>query len=56
MYEEAFAIYRKFDLHVEAADVLLNRMGNLARAHEFAEKVAVSDVWSKVANAYLNNA
>jgi clathrin heavy chain len=55
MYEEALAIYRKFDLNSEAVDVLLNRIGNIQRAHEFAEKVNLPEVWTKVANNYLNS-
>ena len=32
MYEEAFTIYKKFDMSVEAVDVLLNRIQNVNRA------------------------
>lgn len=53
MYEEALAIYKKFDLNTEAIDVLLNRINNVARAHEFAEKVNLPEVWSRMALSYL---
>jgi len=49
MYEEAFAIYKKFDMSVEAVDVLLNKLHNIPRAHEFADKINLSDVWTKMA-------
>ena len=37
LYEEAFEIYQKFKLNVDAIDVLLNNIENIARAAEFAE-------------------
>jgi clathrin heavy chain len=52
LYEEAFAIYQKFDLHVDAANVLLEQLNNISRAHEFAERTNLPDVWSRLANAY----
>ena len=39
MFEEAFAIYKKFDLNVDAVDVVLDKMNNIVRAHEFADRV-----------------
>lgn len=37
LYEEAFEIYKKFKLNVEAIDVLLYNIENITRAAEFAE-------------------
>lgn len=54
LYEEGLAIYKKFDLNVEAIDVLLNKIKNPARAHEFADKVNLPEVWSRLAQSYLN--
>jgi clathrin heavy chain len=51
--EEALFIYRKFNLHSEAIDVLLNRIGDVGRAAEFADKVQNNEVWSRLGNAYL---
>jgi hypothetical protein len=38
LYEEAFAIYMKFDVHVEAVKVLVDNLDNLDRAYEYAER------------------
>mmetsp|Transcript_10294 Transcript_10294/g.24653 ORF Transcript_10294/g.24653 Transcript_10294/m.24653 type:complete len:1703 (-) Transcript_10294:71-5179(-) len=53
LYEEAFAIYKKFNLNVEAAGVLINHIGDLPRAHEFADRIDVAEVWSTLASAAL---
>ena len=39
LYEEAFAIFKKFDLHVDAMKVLLENLENLERGEEYANKV-----------------
>lgn len=51
--EEALFIYRKFNLHTEAIDILLNRIGDVNRAAEFAEKVNTPEVWTRLGNAYI---
>ena len=38
MFEEAFEIYKKFDLKVPAIKVLLDNMDDLERAQEYATK------------------
>uniref|UniRef100_A0A7S1G8A3 Clathrin heavy chain n=2 Tax=Bicosoecida sp. CB-2014 TaxID=1486930 RepID=A0A7S1G8A3_9STRA len=53
LFEEAFAIYKKFDNHVEAAGVLIDHIGDLARALEFANRVDDPEVWSRLARAQL---
>lgn len=53
LYEEAFAIYRKFDHKVLAIKVLLDHMDNLERATEFAAKVDVGEVWSVLGEGQL---
>ena len=55
LFEEAFTIYKKFDMHVEAVDVLLDRIESLDRAMEFAERVDVAEVWSHVGARQLEN-
>ncbi len=55
LYEEAFEIYRKFALKTEAIKVLLENIGDLNRAHEFATKIDEPDVWSELANSYLSS-
>lgn len=38
LYEEAFVIYKKKEMFIEAMDVLLNYIKDIPRAAEFAEK------------------
>ncbi|TMW43419.1 hypothetical protein DOY81_011502, partial [Sarcophaga bullata] len=37
LYEEAFAIFKKFDVNTSAIQVLIEQVNNLERAYEFAE-------------------
>lgn len=63
LYEEALTIYIKFGKstvgeeqtghHVAAVQVLVDKICDLDRAKEFAERVNVSEVWSKLAKAQL---
>eukprot|EP00698_Gefionella_okellyi_P003029 TRINITY_DN12851_c0_g1_i1.p1 TRINITY_DN12851_c0_g1~~TRINITY_DN12851_c0_g1_i1.p1 ORF type:complete len:1713 (+),score=451.79 TRINITY_DN12851_c0_g1_i1:76-5214(+) len=53
LYEEAFTIYKKFNLVVPAVQVLLNNIHDLERAFEFAERTNEPDVWSNLAGAQL---
>ena len=39
MFEEAFEIYKKFNLKTQAIKVLLDNMDDTKRAHEYATKV-----------------
>lgn len=65
LYEEALTIYIKFGKktkgdeqvghHVAAVEVLVDNIRDLDRAKEFAERVNVKDVWSKLAKAQLDN-
>lgn len=64
LYEEALTIYIKFGKkasgdeqishHVAAVEVLVDKICDLERAKEFAERVNVSAVWSKLAKAQLD--
>lgn len=54
LFEEALAIYKKFDMPEEAADVLINKVGDLTRAFEFADRYDKKEVWSKLARAQLD--
>ncbi|XVF20321.1 hypothetical protein REPUB_Repub11eG0188400 [Reevesia pubescens] len=51
MYEEAFAIFKKFNLNVRAVNVLLDNLNSIDRAVEFAFDVEEDAVWSQVAKA-----
>ncbi|VAI30572.1 unnamed protein product [Triticum turgidum subsp. durum] len=53
LYEEAFAIFKKFNLNVQAVDVLLDNIRSIERAEEFAFRVEEDAVWSQVAKAQL---
>ena len=53
LYEEAFEIYKKQDNHTAATDVLVEHVVSIDRAHEYAERVDLPEVWSKVARAQL---
>ena len=53
LYEEAFAIYKKFDHHVPAIKVLLDNIQNMERAQEYATKVDSEEVWSTIGSAQL---
>jgi len=55
LYEEAFAIFRKFEVNTSAIQVLIDNIKNLDRAYEFAEKCNEPAVWSLLARAQLVN-
>lgn len=42
LYEEAFAIFKKFDVNTSAIQVLIEQVNNLDRAYEFAGKLIIS--------------
>ncbi|XP_077996053.1 clathrin heavy chain 1 isoform X1 [Glandiceps talaboti] len=54
LYEEAFAIFKKFDVNTSAIQVLIEHVKNLDRAYEFAERCNEPAVWSQLARAQLN--
>ncbi|OIW04377.1 hypothetical protein TanjilG_32569 [Lupinus angustifolius] len=53
LYEEAFAIFKKFNLNVQAVNVLLDNLQTIDRAVEFAFRVEEDAVWTQVAKAQL---
>jgi clathrin heavy chain len=53
LYEEAFAIFKKFDVNTSAIQVLIEHVVNLDRAYEFAERCNEPAVWSQLAKAQL---
>ncbi|XP_028852967.1 clathrin heavy chain 1 isoform X2 [Denticeps clupeoides] len=53
LYEEAFTIFKKFDVNTSAIQVLIEQIGNLDRAYEFAEQCGEPAVWSQLARAQL---
>ncbi|KAF2842949.1 clathrin heavy chain [Patellaria atrata CBS 101060] len=54
MFEEAFEIYKKDDNHIAAVNVLVDHVVSIDRAQDYAERVDLPEVWSKVAKAQLD--
>ncbi|KAA0714460.1 Clathrin heavy chain 1 [Triplophysa tibetana] len=54
LYEEAFSIFKKFDVNTSAIQVLIEHIDNLERAYEFAERCGDGAVWSRLAQAQLH--
>ncbi|XP_022345312.1 clathrin heavy chain 1 isoform X3 [Crassostrea virginica] len=54
LYEEAFAIFKKFEVNTSAIQVLIDNVKNLDRAYEFAERCNDPAVWSQLGRAQLN--
>jgi clathrin heavy chain len=54
MYDEAFEIYKKHDNHVAAVNVLVDNIVSIDRAQEYADRVDMPEVWSKVAKSQLD--
>lgn len=54
MYEEAFEIYKKDNNHVAASGVLIDHIVSIDRAQDYADRVDLPEVWSKVAKAQLD--
>ncbi|KAL4712419.1 hypothetical protein ACJJTC_001580 [Scirpophaga incertulas] len=53
LYEEAYAIFKKFDVNTSAIQVLIEQVKDLERAYEFAERCNEPGVWSQLAKAQL---
>ncbi|XP_065664296.1 clathrin heavy chain 1 [Hydra vulgaris] len=53
LFEEAFAIFKKFDVNTSAIQVLIENIQNLDRAYEFAERCNDPAVWSILGKAQL---
>lgn len=55
LFEEAFAIFKKNNQDAEAISVLLDKIGDVDRAAQFAERVDLPEVWSKLGTAQLTS-
>eukprot|EP00094_Tigriopus_californicus_P009052 TCALIF_08726-PA protein Name:"Similar to CLTC Clathrin heavy chain 1 (Bos taurus)" AED:0.13 eAED:0.13 QI:38/0.57/0.26/0.93/0.78/0.66/15/0/1551 len=53
LYEEAFAIFKKFEVNTSAVQVLIENVNNLDRAYEFAERCNEPAVWTQLGKAQL---
>lgn len=54
LYEEAFLIYKKYEQHAMAINVLVEHIVSLDRGVEYATKVNQPEVWSRLAKAQLD--
>lgn len=54
LFEEAFTIYKKYDQHVMAMNVLVEHVVSIDRGLEYATKVNKPDVWSRLGKAQLD--
>lgn len=54
LYEEAFEIFKKSNDHAQAANVLVEHIVSIDRAQDYADRVDLPEVWSKVAKAQLD--
>ncbi|KAI8996350.1 clathrin heavy chain [Trametes punicea] len=54
LYEEAFLIYKKYEQHAQAMNVLVEHIVSLDRGVEYANKVNKPEVWSRLAKAQLD--
>ncbi|KIJ55342.1 hypothetical protein M422DRAFT_219983 [Sphaerobolus stellatus SS14] len=54
LYEEALTIYKKYALHAQAMTVLVEHIVSLDRGVEYANKVNLPEVWSRLAKAQLD--
>lgn len=54
LYEEALTIYKKYDQHAMAINVLVEHIVSLDRGVDFANKVNKPEVWSRLAKAQLD--
>jgi clathrin heavy chain len=54
LFEEALTIYRKYDEHALAMNVLVEHIVSLDRGVDYANKVNRPEVWSRLAKAQLD--
>ncbi|OXG17129.1 clathrin heavy chain [Cryptococcus neoformans Ze90-1] len=54
LYEEAFTIYQKHDMHAEAMSVLVEHMASIDRGFAYANKINEPAVWSRLGKAQLD--
>jgi clathrin heavy chain len=53
LFEEAFTIYDKFKLFEEGIRVLIDNVGDLDRAYEYAERIDKPEVWTNLGKAQI---
>eukprot|EP00013_Stygamoeba_regulata_P001571 CAMPEP_0177634934 /NCGR_PEP_ID=MMETSP0447-20121125/3632_1 /TAXON_ID=0 /ORGANISM="Stygamoeba regulata, Strain BSH-02190019" /LENGTH=1733 /DNA_ID=CAMNT_0019136687 /DNA_START=44 /DNA_END=5243 /DNA_ORIENTATION=+ len=55
LYDEAFAIFKKFGHNVQAIQVLIEHLNKMDAAYEFAQKCDDAEVYTKLARAQLDH-
>ena len=53
LFEEAFTIYKKHDDNKSAMNILIEHIGSIDRAAEYANKCDQPEVWSRLAKAQI---
>lgn len=54
LFEEALTIYKKHNEHAQAINVLVDNIASIDRGLEYATKVNLPAVWSRLAKAQLD--
>jgi len=54
LFEEAFVVFRKFKQNEQAIQVLIDHLGSIERATEFADRINEPEVYSKLGRAQLD--
>jgi clathrin heavy chain len=54
LFEEALTIYKKYEQHELAIDVLVGDIASIERGLDFANKINKPQVWSRLAKAQLD--
>ncbi|KAL9713749.1 Clathrin heavy chain [Leucoagaricus gongylophorus] len=54
LHEEAFTIYKKYEQHAQAINVLVEHIVSIDRGSDYANKVNKPEVWSRLAKAQLD--
>ena len=54
LFEEALTIYKKYDQHTMAINVLVEHIVSIDRGLDFATKINKPEVWSRLAKAQLD--
>lgn len=54
LFEEAYVIFQKYKMNLEAINVLIGNMHNIERALEFANRVDNNECWVRLAAAQLD--
>jgi len=54
LHEEAFTIYKKYEQHAQAINVLVEHIVSIDRGSDYANRVNKPEVWSRLAKAQLD--